>query len=108
MTGCPMFNFDAFNKAEGDIEDLYLGEFDECKIYNPIDFASLVFTSDELKDGFVKEGMKERLESLAKLEMDVLATCDVIYMLKGWENSVGALKEWNSAHKRGIEIIYQK
>lgn len=108
MTGCPWFNFDAFDKAEGEIEKLCCDEPDGYKIYNPIYFASLVFTQEELNDGIVKEGMEERLESLAKLEMDILATCDIIYMIRGWESSVGAMREWNFAYKHDIEIVYQK
>lgn len=108
MTGCPLFNLDAFDNAESDIEELYCDESDGYKIYNPINLALLVFTRDELDDGVVKEGMKERLESLAKLEMDILAQCDIIYMLRGWESSTGATKEWTFASQHGIQIKYQE
>ena len=32
---------------------------------------------------------------------------DAIYMLKGWQDSKGAVIEWGWAMARGIEILYQ-
>lgn len=37
----------------------------------------------------------------------LLADCDAIYMLSGWERSSGAYVEWTYALKNNKEIIYQ-
>lgn len=36
-----------------------------------------------------------------------LSCCDTIYMLKGWENSLGAKLELNYAKSNNYNIIYQ-
>ena len=36
-----------------------------------------------------------------------LRQCEAIYMLTGWKKSVGALREYQEAAERGMEIVYQ-
>jgi hypothetical protein len=40
-------------------------------------------------------------------DLEILKRCDVIYMLKNWEDSEGAKAELELAIKLGLEIIYQ-
>ena len=40
--------------------------------------------------------------SLCMLEM-----CDTIYMLKNWENSIGAKLEWEFAKANNYKIMYE-
>lgn len=42
-----------------------------------------------------------------KRDMDLVASCDAIYLLKGWEQSPGANVELITAKKFGLEIIYE-
>lgn len=39
-------------------------------------------------------------------DIEILKRCDVIVMMRGWENSTGARAERNMAVVEGIEIIY--
>ena len=39
--------------------------------------------------------------------LKMLPKCQIIYMMKGWENSEGAKMELLEADKRGMDIIYE-
>ena len=41
-----------------------------------------------------------------KMTLALLARCDTIVMMKGWETSLGAVREYNFATENGIEIIH--
>lgn len=42
------------------------------------------------------------------MELDFIARCaDAVYMLKGWEVSLGAQAEWALARALGLKIIYE-
>jgi len=43
-----------------------------------------------------------------KLDLMMLAMCDGIYMLDGWETSPGAIVEIELAEKMGKFVLYQK
>lgn len=43
-----------------------------------------------------------------KLSFDLLEMCDTIYMLKGWENSKGANREYGYAVAKGIRIKHEQ
>lgn len=99
MRGRPMFNFPAFDAAKEFLEkfgwevvspaDLDRAEgFDPCKAegqYTTVDQAFM--------------------EKARKRDLDALQTCDAIYMLRGWENSVGATAEHAVAEWMGIEVF---
>lgn len=46
-------------------------------------------------------------EEFMKLSLCLLATCDTIFMLKGWEDSPGANLEFQYAKTCGYKIMYQ-
>ena len=49
------------------------------------------------------------IRAVMALELDFIARCaDAIYMLKGWECSLGAQAEWALARALGLQIIYQE
>ena len=37
-------------------------------------------------------------------DLEILSRCDAIYLLKGWRQSKGAVREWKRALTRGLEI----
>jgi hypothetical protein len=39
--------------------------------------------------------------------LEILSRCDAIFMLPGWEDSKGALMEYNFAKENNIEIFYK-
>lgn len=63
--------------------------------YSVINPSRFVFTEE---DG-LREIMMAYLQSMS--------CCDAIYMLKGWENSSGAIIEKKFAEYLGIEVMYQ-
>lgn len=42
-----------------------------------------------------------------KIDLAMVEVCDVIYMMKGWENSTGAKTELEYAKAHGLEVIYE-
>jgi hypothetical protein len=40
-------------------------------------------------------------------DIEILKRCDAIYMLKGWESSIGACEELRIAIEYGLEVIYE-
>lgn len=40
-------------------------------------------------------------------DLEILSRCDVVYMLKGWENSQGATIERQLALALGLEVYYE-
>lgn len=46
-------------------------------------------------------------EEILKLDLWMLEWCDAIYMLKGWQKSCGANREYGFALGRGMEIFHE-
>jgi nucleoside 2-deoxyribosyltransferase len=46
-------------------------------------------------------------EDYMKVDLLLLDMCDAIYMLKGWENSRGANREYGYALAKGMEIMFE-
>ena len=46
-------------------------------------------------------------EDYMKADMLLLGMCDTIYMLKGWEKSCGANREYGFALAKGMEIMFE-
>ena len=47
-------------------------------------------------------------ESYMKVDLIEMLKCDVVYMLKGWYNSKGAVMEFDIAQKLKIQILFQE
>ena len=97
MTGYPSCNLDAFNTAE---KYWRMQDFDVC---NPA-----------TKQGEDLEGMTghepllpDDLKKIVKQDLEMLQSCTHIYMLRGWEKSVGARAEHAVAVWLGLHITYQ-
>ena len=39
-------------------------------------------------------------------DLKILAKCHIIYLLKGWEQSEGAMIELTEARRRGLKVVY--
>lgn len=81
MTGIKDNNFSAFIKAEKELKNV------GYDVFNP---AHIIFGNSWT-----------RKEMLA-IDLHALSMCDYIYMLKGWENSPGAIVELEYAKSCGI------
>jgi len=69
----------------------YLRELEGHEVVNPCELGEPGFTYEEFM----------------RVDLIALLSCDVIYMLKGWENSSGARCEHLVAAMCGLEIRYQ-
>lgn len=95
MTGIYKHNYPKFFEVE---EKLRAEGWD---VSNPARIATLMFGGDP----GIKGVTALELKRLMKLEFEHLATCDYIYLLKGWETSTGAKKELQVALALGLEVI---
>lgn len=102
MNGYKKFNFDHFDEIEeilknqgyivvnpATISKRYLGDLVNKIDKEPIDFNSFDF------DAMIKEHSEELIKS------------DAMYLLKGWQNSIGAKNELLLALKHNKEIILE-
>ena len=51
---------------------------------------------------------KGTYEEYMKVDMLLLDMCDTIYMLKGWENSCGANREYGYALAKGYVVLQEE
>ena len=63
-------------------------------IFNPLDAFQWV------------EKTKLKYDAVMEMCMEILTSCDAIYMCKGWEDSKGCQREKKEAETMGIEVIY--
>lgn len=83
--------FEQFNKA---YEHL-VNEYPDAQIFNPVDIMSV------FPDGL-------SYEEIMGFCMHILSKCDTIYMLKGWEDSKGANREYGYALGTDMIIIREE
>lgn len=94
MTGKPNYNFQAFNEAESYLRNTY-----SCRVCNPANFGALILRH------------VSRTETVYELAIDItmeaLKLCTKIYLLNGWEDSKGAIREVAYAIRNNMQIIKQ-
>lgn len=94
MTGKPNYNFQAFDAAESYLRTTYA-----CKVCNPAIFGALVLRH---------AGQTQIANELAAdITMQALKLCTKIYLLNGWEESKGAIREVDYAIKNNMQILKQ-
>lgn len=94
MTGKPNYNFQAFNDAESYLSNTY-----SCRVCNPANFGALVLRH---------AGHTEIANELAAdITMQALELCTKLYLLNGWEESKGAVREVDYAIRNNMQIIKQ-
>lgn len=96
MRGYPQYNYPAFMRAE---TQLRVMGYD---VVNPATMGDLYGKPDDLAAD------KNLLKLLMHDELVELATCNAIYLLRGWEKSVGARGELALALHLDLEIIIQR
>ncbi len=95
MRGIPYFNRYAFNDYT--IMHRNVG----WEVVNPVEIGDTFGKPEEIdKDPAL-------LAAVMAAELHALETCDAIFLLKGWEKSVGAKKELATALAYGLEIHLQ-
>lgn len=96
MRGKPQFNYPAFSEAERELKKL------GYEVINPATMGDKYGTAEEINAD------RALLERLMLDELRVVATCDAIYLLRGWEKSVGARRELALALQLDLLVIEQK
>lgn len=99
MTGIPAYNFPAFDAARDMLSEqghyvMSPADLDRENGFDAIQTPDKVVTAE-----FVRAARKRDIEAI---EM-----CDAIYMLEGWEDSVGARAELAYAQWCGHTVMYQ-
>ena len=84
MTGKPDYNRAAFFRAAEELMKQWN--------YVPVHTAWMV---DQLSR-----------EDYMRMALQMMLTCDAIYLLKGWDSSPGALMEHSVAQACGLALIY--
>lgn len=95
MRGYPQYNYPAFNVA-----DLWL-TLHGWEVVNPVDISNCHGTPEQV------EANPDLLFEVMESEKREVECCDAIYLLRGWERSVGAKAELTVALREGLEIIVQ-
>lgn len=96
MTGIEDFNRAAFAKAAERLSA------EGWTVYDPVVIGELYGTAEDL------EADPELLAKVIKAELGFVARADAIYLLDGWERSVGAKRELLVALGCGLEILTEK
>jgi len=87
MRGHDDWNFPAFDEAQKRLEQTgytVISPANLCRQYND---------TPDLWDTYTEEEKKKKLRSIAKIDLDALATCDTIALLPGWQKSTGTTME---------------
>lgn len=85
-----------FDKAYRDLKELGF----MC-VHNPREIA------DGVNTVFAVSRREPEYRDYMKADLKMLLNCDVIYMLKGWEKSSGAVLERQIAQALKMEIMYE-
>ena len=96
MRGFPDFNYPKFNAVE---EELTRNGW---HVENPVKIGEEFGTPEEINSN------PELLLSVMNAELATVKTCDAVFLLRGWERSVGAKKELAAALESGAEIYLEE
>lgn len=112
MRGIKYFNFPAFDNAKKILEAsgwlvASPADLDRQAGFDPFD-PDLIPRGEDEYDWKDLNRIGFSLADAIRRDANVLAQCDAIYMLKGWENSKGATAEKAIAEWMGIEILFEE
>lgn len=95
MYGVRNFNYPHFDEVA---LTLRLGGW---RVENPVEISNRFGTLKEIA------GDRDLLSKVVEAELDAVAKCDAIYLLKGWHNSPGAKAELAVAICHGAQIVLE-
>jgi len=85
--------------------------FDQAYAYLKSEGYAVVHNPREIGDSldatFQALGKRPKYGDYMRADLRMLLRCDVIYMLKGWEDSAGARVELSVAQAVGMEVMYE-
>ncbi len=107
MRGYPEFNFPAFRAAAARLRE------EGHTIFSPAEKDEEIHGTDfskQFKTGSLEDAEKTGFSLRRALGDDLEWICkeaDGIYLLKGWQQSKGALAEKATAEALGLEVMYE-
>lgn len=96
MSGKPEYNFPEFNKRESILRN------QGWEVVNPVTICELYGGAEKVTND------KHLFDLMIDKEITELKKCDAIYMLKGWEDSCGAFKEYFVARRLHLYCMYEE
>lgn len=100
----PHFNFPEFDRVRDRLSEHGWDVVSPADLDRAFGFDAMTLPEDtdwsKLPDGM------DMFDIMAR-DLDALETCDAIYMMRGWEKSDGANKEYERATKWGLRAFYQ-
>lgn len=95
MRGLPHYNYNSFRAAADRLR--------ACghKVRNPVEIAADFGTADDINADAAL------LARVTHEELRILAECDSIYLLHGWQYSEGARAELKLALEKGLDIFLE-
>ena len=103
MRGYPFYNYPAFDHAYGKL----LMRFPEANIVSPANIDRMLFYFDAMKlpyDHNWKDNPPIPYMEVIAQDIEYIKKCYMVYALKGWEKSIGALAEVALARWLGKHI----
>ena len=89
------------------IEDFAAAEYELMKqghlAANPAKLSSAI-QRHALDDAEIEYDHEDWMRTVTVL----LEKCDAIYLIKGWDESQGALQEYQAAKKLGLKVLFQE
>jgi len=101
MSNMKDYNRSAFLEGEDEVISMFQGE--NKVIFNPIKQETSLMIQQNITDN------PQQVYRMC-MKLNTSWICDHathIYMLRGWENSNGAMAEWMLAKSLGLYILYQ-
>ena len=102
----PMTGHKDFNAARFDLTEGMLAA-QNCEVINPLQKerdSGVNFYGRTGKESLSEMGIDLTMNQIITQDVELLLTCDVIYMLPGWRSSKGATAEYYVALWAGIDI----
>lgn len=106
MSGLPLWNWPAFERAERDLilqghEPVNPARVDEeegaVKVIRLSSDGSIVDV--RVPDSF-------SFRKAIKRDLELVESCEAIYLLTGWQDSLGATIEYDRAHRLGLKVLH--
>ena len=95
MRGLPHSNYHSFNAAAARLRAVGHTVQNPAEIGERFGGIDAILSSQKTLDAVIKE------------ELRILAECDIIYLLDGWQHSEGARAELKLALEKGLDIILE-
>lgn len=96
MRGFPLYNFPAFDREAANLRLMGHTVISPAELDRELGFDE---ATDTATPEFVRQAIARDLEAIA--------TCDAIYLLRGWSKSSGAAVELHLAKFLGLKVLYQ-